>query len=171
MDEREREITSAAERLDEAAFCGLYPHPFLVIRVAIDDEAAEFRTIGVGIDGLELTPLPPSADDAIECIVPVVKRPGASEFSFITIGRSSNNDVVIGLNSVSKCHAVIHPVEDGYELADAGSTNGTVYKGTAMEKGQRVVLSNGDEFLLSHRVSITFLDSAAAYAFVRTGRR
>lgn len=48
----------------------------------------------------------------------------------VSIGRGSDNDIVIDSDSVSGKHAEMHRVEGGYELADLGSTNGIKYDGT-----------------------------------------
>lgn len=170
MDDLEREVVAAARKLEKDAFVRCYPHPFLAIRIDIDEEAAEFKTIAASIDMLEQTPTPPKDGANTESIAALVKRPGANGFSFITIGRTSNNDVVIGLNSVSKCHAVIHPSDGKYALSDAGSKNGTSYNGGQLDRNQRVDLKSGDVFTLSHRVTITYLDPESTYVWLRNAR-
>lgn len=170
MDDREREVVLAAQELEKSEFLRRYPHPFLAIRIDIDEEAAEFKTIAASIDMLEQTPTPSPEGSNTESVAALVKRPGANQFSFITIGRTSNNDVVIGLNSVSKCHAVIHPSDGKYTLSDAGSKNGTAFNGAQLDRNQRVALTSGDVFTLSHRVSITFLDSESTYVWLRNAR-
>lgn len=47
----------------------------------------------------------------------------------VSLGRGSDNDIVIDSGSVSGKHAEMHRVEGGYELADLGSTNGIKYDG------------------------------------------
>ncbi|QTN30885.1 FHA domain-containing protein [Akkermansiaceae bacterium] len=47
----------------------------------------------------------------------------------VSLGRGSDNDIVIDSGSVSGRHAEMHRVEGGYELADLGSTNGIKYDG------------------------------------------
>ncbi len=42
----------------------------------------------------------------------------------VSLGRGSDNDIVIDSGSVSGKHAEMHRVEGGYELSDSGSTNG-----------------------------------------------
>ncbi len=42
----------------------------------------------------------------------------------VTLGRGSENDIAIECGSVSVNHAEMHRIEGGYELRDAGSTNG-----------------------------------------------
>ncbi len=58
----------------------------------------------------------------------------------VSLGRGSENDIVIDSGSVSGKHAEMHRVEGGYELADLGSTNGIKYDGT---RKQVVALRSG----------------------------
>jgi pSer/pThr/pTyr-binding forkhead associated (FHA) protein len=51
----------------------------------------------------------------------------------VSLGRGSDNDIVIDSGSVSGRHAEMHRVEGGYELADLGSTNGIKYDGTRQQ--------------------------------------
>ncbi len=170
MDELEREVVLAAKKLDKREFVRRYPNPFLAIRVDIDEEAAEFKTIAASIDMLEQTPTPLPDGANTESLAALVKRPGANQFSFITIGRTSNNDVIIGLNSVSKCHAVVHPGDGKYMLSDAGSKNGTAFNGRQLDRNERVPLTSGDVITLSHRVNITFMDPESTYVWLRGAR-
>jgi MoxR-like ATPase len=62
-----------------------------------------------------------------------------------TIGRGSNNDLCVPSDSISSLHAVIKRDETGYQLEDAGSSNGIVVA------GRRVLscpLHSGDVFAL-----------------------
>jgi len=58
----------------------------------------------------------------------------------VSIGRGSENDIVIDSGSVSGKHAEMHRVEGGYELADLGSTNGIKCDGF---RQQKVALRSG----------------------------
>lgn len=66
----------------------------------------------------------------------------------VSLGRGSDNDIVIESGSVSGKHAEMHRVEGGYELADLGSTNGIKYNGTRknvvkLRPGMTVKLGGG----------------------------
>lgn len=52
----------------------------------------------------------------------------------VTLGRGSENDIVIDCPSISVKHAVMERVEGGYKLADLGSTNGVKYKGRSKDE-------------------------------------
>lgn len=58
----------------------------------------------------------------------------------VTLGRGSENDIVIDSGSVSGKHAEMHRVQGGYELADLGSTNGIKYDD---ERKQKISLRSG----------------------------
>jgi len=52
----------------------------------------------------------------------------------VSIGRGSENDIVIDDGSVSINHAVMERIEGGYQLRDVGSTNGIKLEGKKSEK-------------------------------------
>jgi len=105
----------------------------------IDQEVKQAR-IGSGRTELEVYPL--------------VKKPGASFPDRITIGRTSNNDVVIADHSVSRLHAYVRLV-DGWLVADAGSKNGSWLGNEALEPRSEVALLPGAALRLGD-VRLTF---------------
>jgi pSer/pThr/pTyr-binding forkhead associated (FHA) protein len=50
----------------------------------------------------------------------------------VTLGRGSNNDIVIDCGSISLSHAEMRRIEGGYELRDMDSTNGIKLDGERM---------------------------------------
>lgn len=54
--------------------------------------------------------------------------------SEITIGRGNNNDIIIDNLAVSKEHAAIVKLPDGYGLVDLDSTNGTMLNDKDIKK-------------------------------------
>ncbi len=78
-----------------------------------------------------MTPVP----SKVELIVLPVRKVQSNFESMITLGRTSNNDIVLPDGQVSKFHAFFRVAEDGvsFELADAGSRNGTSLRGTRRE--------------------------------------
>jgi hypothetical protein len=75
-------------------------------------------------------------------IYPLAKKPGASFPDRITIGRTSNNDVVIVDHSVSRLHAYVRP-GDSWIVADAGSKNGSWLDEARLEPRRETQLSPG----------------------------
>jgi pSer/pThr/pTyr-binding forkhead associated (FHA) protein len=65
----------------------------------------------------------------------------------LTIGRALTSDIVLYDPGVSRQHARLHRVADGFEIEDLGSTNGTGLQGHSIERaplaiGQTVRLAN-----------------------------
>jgi DNA-binding response OmpR family regulator len=72
------------------------------------------------------------------------------------IGRSSDSDVVLDFNYISRTHARIEYADSGFVVVDAGSTNGTFVNGRRISGAQ--ALASGDHISIGD-VSITFLES------------
>lgn len=70
--------------------------------------------------------------------------------SKITIGRSTDNDIVVDNKLTSRHHAVIQKIKDDYYLKDEGSTNGTYLNGTAIPEGKYVKLQSGDKITIGN---------------------
>lgn len=64
--------------------------------------------------------------------------------STITIGRASDNDVVIDNKLASRHHAIIQKIKDDYFLKDLDSTNGTFLNGKTIPNGKYVKLEAND---------------------------
>ena len=96
-------------------------------------------------------------------IYPLVKKPGASFPDRITIGRTSNNDLVVADASISRLHAYVRRDGKQWLVADGGSKNGSWLKGQSLEARReraldsRAVLRLGD-------VDLTFYLANDLYA-------
>jgi hypothetical protein len=91
-------------------------------------------------------------------IYPLAKKPGASFPDRITIGRITNNDVVISQHSVSRLHAYVRHV-NGWVIADAGSKNGSWLDDQLLEPRREAPLLSGAVLRLGD-VRLTFYPSA-----------
>src|SRR5574344_408436 len=65
--------------------------------------------------------------------------------TMITIGRESDNDIVVDNKLASRHHAVIQKIRDAYFLKDHDSTNGTYLNGQMIPKDKYVKLNRGDK--------------------------
>lgn len=61
----------------------------------------------------------------------------------ITIGRTGNNDIVLDDASVSRFHAWIEHLDEGWSLFDAGSRNGSTVGGRKIVPKAAAALNNG----------------------------
>ncbi len=68
--------------------------------------------------------------------------------SRITVGRDSDNAIVLQDILASRHHAVIQKVKDAYYLEDLGSTNGTYVNGKAVPFGKYMRLQQDDVILI-----------------------
>jgi len=65
-------------------------------------------------------------------------------YGSISIGRASTCDLIIQHRSVSRVHAKLHAVRDGFVIEDLGSSNGTRVQGEPLERGARTPVTFGD---------------------------
>ena len=68
----------------------------------------------------------------------------------ITIGRSSDNDVVVDNKLASRHHAVIQKIKDAYFIKDEKSTNGTFLNGQRIPPEKYVKLNPGDKITIGN---------------------
>ncbi|MCZ6862563.1 MAG: FHA domain-containing protein [Alphaproteobacteria bacterium] len=97
-----------------------------------------------------------------------VRRGSESVTHLVTVGRTSNNDIVISDISVSRFHAFLKQDANGtFQILDSGSTNGTRVNGAKVPtrgEGPPTNLKSGDTLRLG-RVEFTFLDATALHSF------
>lgn len=105
----------------------------------------------------------------IAMLVYPVRPSEQAKVHLLTLGRTSNNDVVVRDTSVSRFHAYVKPGESGGLLIqDAGSTNGTVVNGQpvpARGNGPAADLKPGDDVRVG-QVDFTFVDAEGLRSFV-----
>ena len=96
-------------------------------------------------------------------LLPIVKTQ-ATFPSMITVGRTENNDIVLGDATISRFHAFFRVTEgNSLELGDAGSRNGTWLAGLRLPpKGAVQSVKPGDAVRFGN-VVLTVLDAASAW--------
>lgn len=70
--------------------------------------------------------------------------------SKITIGRASDNTIVVDNKLTSRYHAVIQKIKEDYYLKDEGSTNGTFLNGEKIPEGKYLKLRTGDKVTIGN---------------------
>ena len=169
-----REIAGRARSLSEAAFAQEMDGWLLLIRVddaagetaqvlqrgALGERTAMIPSIGfrttmrVG-DLPEARPAVPFGPTQLELrlitgphvAVPIHKRAGSGKdfIERVSVGRATNNDIVIRDDSVSKVHAWFARGEEGnIYIADAGSRNKTMINGVAIPLQSPEEINAGD---------------------------
>ena len=68
----------------------------------------------------------------------------------ITIGRDTDNDVVVDNKLASRHHAMIQKIKDAYFIKDVGSTNGTFINGVRIPNEKYVKLNPGDKISIGN---------------------
>lgn len=68
----------------------------------------------------------------------------------ITIGRESDNDVVVDNKLASRHHAIIQKIKDAYFLKDTNSTNGTYLNDRLIPSDKYVKLNPGDKVTIGN---------------------
>ena len=74
-----------------------------------------------------------------------LRLPDTRHGAALSIGRAPHSDFVVDDATVSRHHAVLRRTPEGWELCDAGSTNGTRLNGWRID---RAALHPGDELTL-----------------------
>jgi pSer/pThr/pTyr-binding forkhead associated (FHA) protein len=88
-------------------------------------------------------------------VFPLSKKPGASFPDRITIGRTSNNDIVIPDHSVSRLHAYLRRDGHHWVVADAGSKNGSWLSSMQLQARKEKSIASRAELRLGD-VHLTF---------------
>jgi len=135
------------------------PNPFLVIGGSLNTDGDEktFKT----------TTIPTDCSMMDEKLIEIKKREDANMYSFITLGRASNNDIVIHNGTISKLHSVFGRKGEHFTLADSGSSNGTSVNGNRLPANKPIVLKNGDVITWSSSIFASFLTPIGVFAMLK----
>jgi hypothetical protein len=150
------------------SFRAAYPHPFLLVLGHEEDQTAAFRTGKVNV-----APAAPAIGDppskTPDRLVPVRKSDRNSFQNMISVGRATNNDIVLDHGSVSKLHAFFRPLPDGtgFLLTDSGSSNGTTVDGRRVLPNRGVRLESGQSVVFGGAVKTLFLTPEGIHEHIR----
>ena len=158
---------SDARALSPSDFEDLHGNAFLLCTAA---ELREPTGPAVTEVNLEVFDEPASErTSSLSLLAYPVTRSQRSVGHLVTVGRTSNNDVVIPDLSVSRFHAFLKRGENGrFQIQDAKSTNGSTVNGSSVPAqglGPPVDLKRGDNVRLG-QVELTFLDATGLQDFV-----
>ncbi len=99
-------------------------------------------------------------------VYPLAKKPGAPFADMITIGRTSNNDVVLKDVTVSRFHAYFRSRDNIWFVCDAGSKNGTTLRGDRLVSRREEAIESGDLVRIGD-IATTFYTAEALYDVLR----
>ncbi|HEY5656426.1 MAG TPA: FHA domain-containing protein [Myxococcota bacterium] len=163
-----RELGEDARTLSARDFEARHGSGFLLLSTAALDRPEGPAATRVELDDFEAAASEDTAGISLR-IYPVV-RSERSVGHLVTVGRTSNNDIVIPDLSVSRFHAFLKPVGAGrFHIQDAKSTNGSTVNGVsvpAQGNGAPLELTSGDDLRFG-QVQLTFLDAHALWEFLR----
>ncbi len=166
------ELALATEGLDEATYLTRFPQAafvFLTEATRLDDTPAHDTVRPMSMSeliarskGLRMTdPIPTPTSSTSPTLPgnagpaePVAVTPSSSVVflekstrnpfgSMITVGRATNNDVVLPLRTISKMHSYLICTSNGWKITDQHSANGTFVDGLRLPDGQGATLPDG----------------------------
>jgi len=158
-------LREEARRRDVGEFVKRYPSPVLHVIEVGEGDTGEKENSGVQL--LTMLNKGTSALRYLDQVGFLVKRPGNPFPNFVSVGRAANNDLVIGVETISKLHAYFTFEDGGWNLTDYRSTNGTRLNGEPVEPGQAVRVRDGDLLLVGKEVTAMFMLPASLHARAR----
>lgn len=113
----------------------------------------------VRVPEMQVKPLPPGTDEIakfrlIAQIGPRIGNTFPLVQEKVTIGRESGNDIMFNDPAVSRVHAVLSAVKDGYEIEDLESMNGTYIDGKRLQTIHK--LKDGELIMIGKSVVLKF---------------
>jgi hypothetical protein len=145
------------------SFVAFFSHPFLVGEAVLRQPQPGRRTLGFESGRTFSAEEQALAKREAARLVLAVKKSQTTFPSMITVGRTKNNDIVVPDLMISKFHAFFRHVATEYDLADAGSQNGTrVGDQVVVPKGPPVRVRLGDVIHFA-ALRFKFVDAGACW--------
>ncbi len=155
---------------DLSDFVARHPAPALLL----PRSPARRERAGLAVQTLlDLDPQAPgtSTADLADAEVLFVEKSGRNPFAtMITLGRASNNDLIVPAQTVSKFHASFARGPGGWLLTDQRSANGTWVDGRRVEAGATVALAEEAWLRFGRDVLARWLEPAALFRALRADR-
>ncbi|MBW2073066.1 MAG: FHA domain-containing protein [Deltaproteobacteria bacterium] len=101
-------------------------------------------------------------------VIEIIKRKNSDNCNIITIGRSSQNDIILYNNIVSKSHAFLYCHQDcrAIYVTDLESTNNSYINDEKIVPYKLYQLTDGDEISFGPQTKVIYLTSRAFYDFI-----
>jgi hypothetical protein len=150
-------------------FLDRHPHLFLVGVPTLEVPRAPSKTVQIHAPALRsLATLPedvPELREPTRLILPILKSQDLFP-EMITVGRTSNHDVVLRDITVSKFHAWFKEEGGRWVVVDAGSRNGTRVDGRALSAREPAKVGPGSRVVFGS-VELGVHDAGSAWDLVR----
>ena len=157
-----RELARAFARKDEAAFVAAHSAPALLLpepRPGKAQRTAATQTLTGEDDSGVARRLDPVAAQ-----VAFLAKSDRNPFAMmITVGRATNNDVILPDRTVSKFHASFRSSPTGWIITDQRSANGTFVDGKRLDAGQSLLLTDEASIRFGKTFTTRFLTPRALF--------
>lgn len=163
-------IRREANRLSLEDFEASFPVPALMVVYRGVDQA-ESEGMDPGQSGVQLLTMSVKSASVLRYlsrIAFVCKRPGNPYAHLISVGRSANNDISVGVDSVSKVHGYLVQEDGRWRFTDHGSTNGSRINGHDLVPKEKYTLKDRDVLQLGLEVMFEFMDPGSLYLKARS---
>jgi hypothetical protein len=140
--------------------------PFLLVSEHEQDAASPFRT-----GGTDVSPARGGEGELTKArVFPISKSRRNTFQNMISVGRTSNNDIVIDHAKVSKLHAAFRPAPngDGFTVTDLGSSFGTSIDGAPLMPQKAVAVTSGQTIVFGRAVVTTFFGPNGLYEHIKS---
>ena len=162
------EIRSLAEELDEIRFAARNP---CCVLVSLEIGAGLLTPVDQGRGPGTMRHLPHSTEayrPSVLRYTTLERRESEWGSLWLSIGRTSDNDVVVNDYAVSRQHARFRRVEGaGFAIEDLDSVNGTALDGKWLKPRESTFLRSGQSLRFG-RLGFTFLEPPDFYSFLVT---
>ena len=169
------DLASHMGQVSKEVFLSQFSEPFLVVEMSQTGEARDFRTMSTADDTRKTQPGAKRMDaENVTSHVHIIRKSDRNAFqAMVTLGRASNNDIVVEHPCVSKFHAVFkrNPAEKQHAYVDVGSTNGSFFRGAHLGQNTAVPLASGDAVNLGGAVLATYFTPSEFFDYVELLRR
>lgn len=193
------ELALATDGIDQAAFLARFLHSsllFLTETTRLDDTPAHdtvrpttLADLIARSKGLRMTdPIPtpgsstsPTVHGNASSREELAVTPSSAIFfleksnrnpfgSMITVGRATNNDVVLPLRTISKMHAYLMQTGAGWKITDQHSANGTFVDGLKLPDGQGALLADAAKIGFGNEAQCRFYTPPGLWKLVEAYR-
>jgi len=165
------DLDADARRFSQADFEEAHGNAFLMLGSM---DLATPDGPGATVVELSISDDPDADVPSFDPLVHPICRTGRSVGHLVSVGRTSNNDVVLPDVSVSRFHAFLKEgVGSGsWSIQDAGSTNGTTVNGRSVPvqgRGVPIALKSGDRVRIG-QVDLGFVEAELLVRLLRGDR-